>query len=97
MVTKMTHQVYLPDDVWGEIKGFFIPPKKPDTIHPLAQLMHRDVINWVDMDYNMDSFLHILEGANTPFYSEQTSRFYLDKYGLEHIMRFRRDPPPYGF
>ena len=88
----MTHQVYLPDDVWGEVKEFLIPPKKPDTIHPLAQLMHRDVIDWVDMDYNMDSFLHILEGAPT-LTSEKTARIYLAKYGLEHIMRFCKDPP----
>jgi hypothetical protein len=35
----MTHQVYLPDDVWGEVKDFLIPPKKPETSHPNAQIL----------------------------------------------------------
>ena len=37
MVTKMNHQVYLPDDVWGEVKEFLIPPRKPEQPHPIAQ------------------------------------------------------------
>ena len=33
----MTHQVYLPDDVWGEVKEFLIPPKKPEKPHPIVE------------------------------------------------------------
>ena len=96
MVTKMTHQVYLPDDVWGEVKDFLIPPKKPDTIHPNAQILHE--VGYTDShtcflftnassqdhcDEIYEYHGHSMVFVNLALEFQKYWNYYEDKYGLE--------------
>lgn len=95
----MTHQVYLPDDVWGEVKGFFIPPKKPDKPHPvsvevlqLVEQLRNDFNEYLlcscDDDYNDTKFFKINNEYKTlpELYIHQYYKNYCDGFGLYDVI-----------
>ena len=86
----MTHQVYLPDDVWGEVKDFLIPPKKPENPHPTAQVFFKDFISQVNMLNSIDSVIPILRcrDEHCTDLGKSFEDFYIEKYGIDYICDF---------
>ena len=51
------NETYFPDDIWGEIKSFLLPPPLPKDPHPLSILI-KDLSNIYTIDPPIDKVLY---------------------------------------
>ena len=89
-------ETYFPDDIWGEIKSFLLPPPLPKFPHPLSILI-KDLSTVYHIDQPKENILFgycMACGTQTGWYFCKNNKFkscnYNDYSFICHICRTKR-------